>query len=145
MLPGGTGAPGTGRPPSQIRERLRGSLSDRIPLLEAIADGKVIQKTRVGIVDLLPHVVCANCGEAQIRPADPEEAAFVEIDALVSASPRDRIMALDLQAKYGLGQLKEISIENVRERVAATMAVIRQHVAPELYQQMLPQIRAQWA
>lgn len=38
-VPGNKG--GTGRPPSTIRRRLRGSFEDRIPTLEKIADGEV--------------------------------------------------------------------------------------------------------
>lgn len=134
-----------GRPPSIIREKLRGSFQERIPLLEQIIDGTVVQQTRVEIMDILPHLTCKNCGEQQIAATDPEKAEYVEINAMVSASPKDRIAALDLQAKYGLGQLKEISIEQVRERVAQTLAVIRQHVPPETYEKMAPQLRAAWA
>lgn len=58
--------PGTGRPPSAIREQLRGSFSDRIKILEAIAD-------------------------------DPE------------VSPSDRVKAIDMLAKYGLGTRQEVT------------------------------------
>ena len=62
--PGNRG--GTGRPPSVIRERCRGSFEDRIVVLEEIAD-----------------------------------------DAKTSAG--DRIRALDLLGKYGLGTQQQIS------------------------------------
>src|SRR5438093_8534927 len=57
-VPGHRGGPG--RPPSALRERLRGSFEDRVNVLEGIAD-------------------------------NPE------------ADPQDRIRALDVLAKYGLG------------------------------------------
>lgn len=37
-LPGNT--PGTGRPPSELRERMRGSLAQRIQIAEEIADAE---------------------------------------------------------------------------------------------------------
>jgi hypothetical protein len=58
-VPGNT--PGTGRPPSELRARLRGSFEKRIQVLEAFADGDV------------------DC------------------------SPSDRLRAIELLARYGLG------------------------------------------
>lgn len=68
LLPGAGGGPqpGAGRPPSVIRERLRGSFAERIKILEAIAD-------------------------------DPE------------VSPSDRVKAIDMLAKYGLGTRQEVT------------------------------------
>lgn len=59
LKPGGDGVSG-GRPPSELRARLRGSLDSRVAILEEIAD----------------------------RP---------------DASPSDRINAISLLARYGLG------------------------------------------
>src|SRR2546422_3379691 len=80
LLPGGTGA--GGRPSSALRERLRGSLEQRVPVLEAIAD-------------------------------DPE------------ADAQDRIRAIEVLAKYGLGPLRELSVDEVRDRLRATIAIIK--------------------
>jgi hypothetical protein len=91
---GGTNAGGTGRPPSVIRERCRGSFEQRIPTLEQIADGEPIQKMR------LPD------GE--------------EIDALISASPGDRIKAIDALGKYGM-TANRVDQEEVRARLARTV------------------------
>ena len=68
LLPGAGGGPqpGSGRPPSEIRKRLRGSFEERIRILEEIAD-------------------------------DPD------------ASKVDRIKAIDMLAKYGLGTKQEVS------------------------------------
>ena len=78
--PGNAG--GTGRPPSVLRERLRGSLEQRVGVLEAIAD-------------------------------DPE------------VDPQDRIRAIDVMGKYGIGTLRELSVDQVRERLQQTVSVIR--------------------
>jgi hypothetical protein len=62
---GGTNKGGTGRPPSEIRAMLRGSFSERVKILEQIADS-------------------------------------------ADASAADRIKAVDMLAKYGLGTQQEV-------------------------------------
>lgn len=141
---GGTNRGGPGAPPSLLREKLRGSFADRIRVIESIADGRPMQTVGVRIMDIAPHVACPNCGELGVVPKDLAS-AVVEVQLPASASPKDRIASIDLLAKYGLGQLKEISVESVRERVGKTLEVIREHVSPDLYQAMLPQLKAQWS
>lgn len=117
---GGKG--GTGRPPSALREQLRGSFADRIATLEQFADGAMPLQEK-----------CPKCGYE---------------DPLVSKSPvepSDRLRAIDMLAKYGLGTVKEISVENVRERVKATLEVIRAHCAPEQSNAMIQALRPIWA
>ena len=77
LTPGGTpgNRGGSGRPPSTIREHCRGSFAERVPILEAIADGKPLPMTR--IVD----------GE--------------RVDVEVSAAIKERTQAIDLLGKYG--------------------------------------------
>lgn len=115
---GGNTTPGTGRPPSIIRERLRGSFADRVKILETIADGKVIQRMTI----------------------DGKETR-----AEVSADVGDRIKAIDMLAKYGLGTLKEVSVENVRERVQDTLQVIRAQTSPEQATSIIAALRPIWA
>ena len=47
--------------------------------------------------------------------------------------------------KYGVGTVKEISVENVRTRVQKTLDVIRKHVSPEQMAAMTPELRQVWA
>jgi hypothetical protein len=114
--PGNRG--GTGRPPSILRDYLRGSFADRITVLEQIADGKTIQRIKV---------------EGK------------ETGAEISADVSDRLRAIDLLAKYGLGTLKEVSIEHVRERVQETVTVIKQHTSPDQAATILQALRPIWA
>ena len=93
---------GTGRPPSAIREQLRGSFVERIGTLEKIADS----------------------GDFE---------------------PSDRIRAIDLLAKYGLGTTKEVSVEQVREKVAATVRVIQRCVPADQLVGVLAELRQVWA
>lgn len=139
---GGTNRPGSGRPPSVLRDRLRGSYAERMAFLDAVVDGAVMQRIEVPLVAVLPHVVCPNCGESPVVPKGTATALMVSIEARASASVKDRIAAMEQMAKYGLGQLKEISVENVRERVQETLRIIGQHCSPEqaetIYQMLEP-------
>lgn len=74
---GGTNKGGPGRPTSALREKLRGSFKRRVKILEEIADGDAVQIVK----DAQGH----------------------ETDMRVSAPIADRLKALDLLAKYGLG------------------------------------------
>lgn len=142
--PGNKG--GSGRPPSVIRDQLRGSYDERMTFLDRVIDGEVMQKAKVPLVAVLPHVLCPNCGEGGQEPRDGLLALMdVTFEATVSASVKDRIAALEHQAKYGLGALKEISVENVRERVAGTLAVIRSHCTADQSTAIIAALRPVWA
>lgn len=121
-VPGNKG--GTGRPPSELRAQLRGSFAERVKVLEQFADGSMPLRER-----------CPKCGHEE--PASLATALPVE--------PSDRLRALDMLAKYGLGTLKEISVENVRERVRSTLSVIQTHVSPEQYQTIVQALKPVWA
>ena len=137
--PGNRGGPGV--PPSELRARLRGTFAERVEVLEKIADGEPTVRTRLELRHILPHVTCPNCGESGL---EPRESATVEIEVLQSASNRDRIGALELAAKYGLGQLKEVSTENVRERVKETLEVIRQLCPEDVAARVIQALRPVW-
>ena len=93
--------PGTGRPSSAIRERLRGSFEERIEVLEEIAD-------------------------------DPRQ------------TPADRTRAIDLLAKYGLGTLKEVSTEDVRDKLRETISLIRAELPRDHAENLLERMRTIW-
>jgi hypothetical protein len=128
---GGTrgNAGGTGRPPSELRARLRGSFDQRIAVIEAIADGDAIKHVRVPLAAVWPHVHCPRCnGHVELTSA--EAASLIEVTGFESASPSDRIRAIDLTAKYGLGTQQEITgkdgepLLGAAERRAAILALL---------------------
>lgn len=139
--PGNRG--GLGVPTSLIRERLRGSYADRLEFLSEVVDGKVMQRIEVPLFNVLPHATCPNCGD-QLQERKSEDLFLVTIEGRVSASVKDRIAALDQMAKYAIGTLKEVSVENVRDRMRATMAVIRENTSPELAARLASLIRPLW-
>ncbi len=97
--PGNRG--GLGKPPSALRERLRGSLDERVVVLEQIADDE-------------------------------------------TAMHRDRIRAVDTLAKYGLGPLKEVSVEDVRGRLSATLELLRKELDPGEADHLILRLREIW-
>lgn len=136
------GKPGrSGRQPSVVRERLRGTFDERIAILAEIADGEPVVRSRVALASVLPHVTCPSCG-GQLEPAESSRA--IEIEAVTSASPKDRVYALDVMAKYGLGTLKEVSAETVRAKVSETIELIRQQCPPELSARIYDAMRRIW-
>ena len=98
----GTNRGGTGRPPSEIRERLRGSFDERVAVLEDIADSE-------------------------------------------AHAPADRLRAIDLLAKYGLGTTKEVTVQNVQDRLRRTVALIRAELPAETAEPLLERMRAVWS
>jgi hypothetical protein len=90
-----------GRPPSLLRARLRGSLDERVAVVEEIAD-------------------------------DPE------------ASAADRIRAVDLLARYGLGADATVSTEDVRERLKASVELITAMLPAGLSRDVVLRLREVW-
>ena len=116
-VPGNRG--GSGGLPSALRERLRGSLADRVQVLEEIAD-----RPRRLIIE------CAKCGHAtKVGPP---------------ASDADRIRAVDVLAKYGLGTLREVSIDHVRDRLRRTLRTISDTLEPGDAERVIGQLREVW-
>lgn len=111
---------GSGRPPSAIREHLRGTFADRIQILEKIADGEVIQKTHVPLLKLLPHARCPKCGGGLklAEGIDAIDAMSINIEATVSALPKDRLAALKIAAEFGLTDDMQDVLERLRKQVS---------------------------
>ena len=90
-----------GRPTSELRARLRGSFSDRLPVLEEIAD-------------------------------DP------------NAVPRDRIRAVDILGKYSMGQSSAVDTELVREKLSATIDVVRNTLPEDEAVALITRLKGIW-
>jgi hypothetical protein len=132
-----TGNPGNrgnahplGPPSALLRGELRGSYAERKGLLDEIARGDLIVQTSVSLAEVMRHIRCAQCAGPVVAP-EVEDIFLLTFPAMTSASVKDRLSALDQMAKYGVGTLKEVSIDNVRERVQRTLDTIRVHCTPE--------------
>lgn len=95
---------GPGRPPSELRARMRGSLEERLAVVEEIAD-------------------------------DPD------------ARPADRIRALELLARFGIGQAHEVSgpdgepvvIDEWKSNIRAELLASIRRLGPERFVRVLQQ------
>jgi hypothetical protein len=130
LVPGAGGGPqpGSGRPPSQLRERLATEAGNRVNVLTEIADGW----TRVNLRE-----VCEHCGKEPTRQSADEVMKLA-----VSAS--DRRSAMDTLLKYGVGTMKEVSVENVRSRVEDTLRIISAHCSPAMAESLIEAIEPVW-
>lgn len=128
---------------TEIRRDLRGSFDARVRVIEAMADGECVEKRQIHLREVIPHVACPNCGEVGLTPKD-EGSGMREVEVLSSVKPKERLVAMEILAKYGLGQLKETSVENVRERVSKTVALARQMLAPDVADQFILGMKPIW-
>lgn len=108
--PGNKG--GQGAVPSELRRRLVGSFADRVGVIEQVADGVPIRRVRVSLAEVLRFAVCPKCGE-ELEKTASDPASMIEFEATESASARDRLAALDLAAKYGLGVKDELTVTSL--------------------------------
>jgi hypothetical protein len=142
---GGTegNAGGPGRPPSVLRERLRGSFDKRIEVLEAIADGDVMQRAEIPLWRILEHAKCPKCN-GKLEATDAAALFLTTVEASVSAGPRDRISAIKLMGDLGLGPDKQLSMESVQEKLRAQLDLLRMTLEPPLFAEIVPKLRAVW-
>jgi len=61
-----------------------------------------------------------------------------------TADPQDRLRALDLLARYGLGAAHALSIEDARERLRATLALIQNRLPPVEAASLIRALREVW-
>jgi hypothetical protein len=115
---------GPGRPTSAIRARLAGSFDERIPILEEIADARVILRAK-----------CTKCGH------EPKAKTIAETQPTYD----DRLRAMDIMGKLSLGAHTGVPIDEVRRRVARTIDVIRETLQPEYSAPVIAALRPVWA
>lgn len=128
---------------TEIRRDLRGSFDARVRVIEAMADGECVEKRQIHLKEVIPYVACPNCGEVGLT-AKEEGSGMREVEVLSSVRPKERLVAMEILAKYGLGQLKETSVENVRERVSKTVQLARQMLSPDLADQFILGMKPIW-
>lgn len=60
-------------------------------------------------------------------------------------SNRDKLQALELMGRYGLGPLASVNADDIRDKVVATLDVIRALCPPELAARVVNALRPIWA
>lgn len=61
-----------------------------------------------------------------------------------TVAPSDRIRAIDLMGKYGIGQIRELGVDEVRDKLQTTVAIIRETLAPAIAEPLLSRLRSVW-
>jgi hypothetical protein len=128
------GKPGNkgGRPTAYIRRRLRGALYQRIHIIEGIADGTV---------EVTLHQTCEHCGKEPTRTGTEWVADVLK---KVRAAVGDQLKAFDLMGKYGVGTLKAITDEDIRERLSQQLEIIRNSPHVTNAEALIKEIEPAW-
>lgn len=103
----GSTIPGPGRPASLIRKRARESYDARMEFLERVADGEML--------------------ETRVQPPGAAEPTTIRRSADIS----DRMKAMRELREVGLGTIREISFDEVKQRLADTVALLRDRLGDE--------------
>ena len=67
-----------------------------------------------------------------------------EIADSPDADPADRIRAVDVLARYGLGAATDVTVDQVRERLGRTVALLRDRLPVELAGAIIQEMRGIW-
>ena len=67
-----------------------------------------------------------------------------DVMAKRKAGDLDTLDVAEFLAKYGLGTMKEVTVENVRERLRLTLEVLRRELSAPLLRIIIPQIEGVW-
>jgi hypothetical protein len=129
------GKPGNkgGRPTGYIRRRLRGGFAQRIHILEGIADG---------VVDVNLRETCEHCGK---EPTQSSARDWLDtVIKRVRAAVGEQLKAFDLMGKYGVGTLKAITDEDIRERLSQQLEIIRNSPNASDPEALIKEIEPAW-
>ena len=82
---------------------------------------------------------------ARLRGSAAERIATLEeIADSPSSSNADRVRAINLLLQYGLGQLREVSTEDVRDKLRETISLIRAELPRDHAENLLERMRTIW-
>lgn len=124
---------GAGRPPSILRQQLAGSFAERVKVAEDIADGK-------------PQLVLvAKEVKVKDRKTGKMKTKWQQQRLKQTPSNADRLRALDLLAKYGIGAAQDVRLEEVRDRLERTLTVLKVLVEPERYEAIVRELEPIWS
>jgi hypothetical protein len=62
----------------------------------------------------------------------------------VEAKTSDRVKAIETMFKYGMGTVQEVTVDNIRARLAQTIELVRQELDPETAERLLARMSPIW-
>jgi hypothetical protein len=138
--PGNAG--GTGRPKDRIRSQLTADYEKNLGIVDAIATGELLDKMEIPLLEVLQHVKCPKCqGDLQLGSEDD---LFATVMVKRSPSPKDRLGAVEHQGKYSIGAVREISVDNVREKLEQQITLLRNRFSGEVLTSLLLDLKEIW-
>jgi hypothetical protein len=66
-------------------------------------------------------------------------------DGSFQADPSDRLKAVDILGKYGLDARTQMGVDEVKERLRATLTILREELGPAVAERIIQRIRGEWA
>lgn len=148
LVPGAGGGPrpGSGRKRSLIREDVLLSFDTKArAFLDDVVSGELVSRMRIPVKSAAKHLTCPKCGgkEGALVPSDPA-LADVEVEVEVSASVNQRLTVAEMMMRYGLGQMKELSADAVRDRLDRTLDELQTMLSPEQYIAVCQRLEPIW-
>jgi hypothetical protein len=135
-------AGGTGRPPSLIRARCRGSFEARLHVLEAIADGEASERIEVPLFVVLEYAECPKCN-GKLKAKEGVGLTTVVVEGKTTPRAKDRTQAVDVLGKYGMSA-NRIDQEEVRTRLGRTVQKITELADPKTADILLAALDRIW-
>lgn len=97
--------------------------------------------TNIGGTGRPPSAIRASLRE----DFDTRRKILNEIADDTDAPRAERIKAVETIGKFGLGTTKEVTVEHVRERLKATLAILREELNEGEYERIRERLRPVWA
>jgi hypothetical protein len=82
--------------------------------------------------------------EAFRKAAGERLGVLTDIADGTKRAPGDRIRAVEVLARYGLGQLREASVEDVKDRLRETLAILREELDVETAHHVIDRLAEVW-
>jgi hypothetical protein len=129
--PGNRG--GVGRPPSEIRRQAREIFAARLPVLEQIAEGRIVVPVRER---------CPSCGHEPTRIDEKEREQIIEC----AVRPDELVRAMEALAR---GMAGNIAVDDIKARLIAQVRAMRDWgaengTAPALIERLLDPCQDCW-
>lgn len=116
--------------PAAIRREARKAFAPRLAFLSQVADGALVVTVRTEV-----PVACTACGAIAVHAGRFRTQAAVP----------DRLKAVDLLGRYGVGHAEGIDADEVREKLERTFQILADTLEPAMASRVQDAIVAAWA
>lgn len=145
---GNPGNSGGGRPRSIIRDDVLLSFDGKSrEFLDQVVTGEIVSKMRIPVLSVTKYLKCMDCSGKNFGPVEGalSDLLLVDVEVGCSATVSQRLDVAEMQMRYGLGAVKEITVDNVRERVNRTLDALQSMMSKEQYLAACKVLEPIWA